>query len=383
MVAAILKPLKSIIFLNLLFATLSMHIFSSSAFATEIEEPNDSPITEAVKTFAGYESQHTFYGLASYYNKTSYFLVDEYTFSSITKDTILKDGQWIALSNRYNVLVIQAAGLAVKLVDGKVDVDDRNLSSVPTIIFSSKDQLFKVAPELDQIRFNHLWAPLAYLSRLIEVVLVAIQRNIVESWGWTIVIFTILLKLFMLPVGIMTTKFQRRVSLIQSKLAPQLSSIKATYDGEEAHNRIMAAHEELGVSPFYSLKPMLALFIQIPVLIAIFNALGEMPQFEHQSFLWIENLAYPDVIRLLPVKLFMFGNSISILPILMTIVTISSTMIFQNSHASIPEVKRQKRNLYLMAAAFFILFYPFPAVMVLYWTLANFLHLIQQQIIKI
>ncbi|HIG65625.1 MAG TPA: hypothetical protein EYQ43_08775 [Methyloprofundus sp.] len=46
-------------------------------------------------------------------------------------------------------------------------------------------------------------------------------------------------------------------------------------------------------------------------------------------------------------------------------------------------MKRQKRNLYLMAAAFFFLFHPFPVVMVLYWVLANVFHTVQQQIIKI
>ena len=54
-------------------------------------------------------------------------------------------------------------------------------------------------------------------------------------------------------------RFQRRVSQVQAQLAPQLAEIKANYDGEEAHNRLMAAHKSLGVLPFYTLKPMLVL----------------------------------------------------------------------------------------------------------------------------
>jgi membrane protein insertase Oxa1/YidC/SpoIIIJ len=118
-------------------------------------------------------------------------------------------------------------------------------------------------------------------------------------------------------------------------------------------------------------------------LIAVFNALGEMPQFIGQPFLWIENLAYPDVIGHLPFTIPMFGDAISLLPFLMTIVTIYSTVIFQNRHAHEVELKRQKRNLYLMAAAFLVFFYPFPAVMVMYWMLANILQTIQQKVIKI
>jgi YidC/Oxa1 family membrane protein insertase len=145
----------------------------------------------------------------------------------------------------------------------------------------------------------------------------------------------------------------------------------------------MNAHKELGVSPFYTLKPMLGSLIQVPILIAVFNALGEMPQLDGESFLWIENLAYPDSIGHLPFAIPMFGDTISLLPFIMTAVTLYSTIIFRNRHAPEAEVKSQKRNLYLMAGAFFILFYPFPAAMVLYWTLANMLQTIQQQVIKI
>jgi len=72
--------------------------------------------------------------------------------------------------------------------------------------------------------------------------------------------------------------------------------------------------------------------------------------------LWIDNLAYPDAIGYLLFTTPMLGNTISLLPYIMMAVTLYSTVIFQNRHASEAEMKRQKRNLYLMAAAFL----PFP-----------------------
>ena len=192
-----------------------------------------------------------------------------------------------------------------------------------------------------------------------------------------------MLKILLLPVGIFTTNIQREVSQIQTQLAPRLAEIKASYDGEEAHNLLMAAHKELGVSPLYTLKPMLGTFIQVPIWIAVFNALGEMPQLDGQSFLWIDNLAFPDTVGQLPSAIPLLGDKISLLPFLMTVVTVGSTVLFKNRHATAIEMKRQRRNLYLMAVAFFVLFYPFPAAMVLYWTLANVFYAIQQQVIKI
>jgi len=54
------------------------------------------------------------------------------------------------------------------------------------------------------------------------------------------------------------------------------------------------------------------------------------------------------------------------------------------SSTPVSEVENKKRQtwpLLLMTFGFFVLFYPFPAGMVLYWTMANLLHLIQQWIV--
>ena len=180
----------------------------------------------------------------------------------------------------------------------------------------------------------------------------------------------------------MTVNFQRKINKIQSVLVPKIKSIKSRYKGEEAHNKILKEYKELGVSHFYTLKPLLGSLIQVPILIAIFNALGEMPQFDGHSFLWINNLAYPDSLAYFPFTIPMFGNSFNLLPIMMTAITLYSTLIFRDRSALKSQETRQKRNLYLMAAVFFTLFYPFPASMVLYWTLANILQTVQQQIIR-
>ena len=330
---------------------------------------------------------YAFHGLASYYNNVNYYVVDVDSLSRISEEEVvtLSQDQWLAAVGRFKVQLIQVEGFTAyldgnTLVSGSFDMLTQS-SAVVKIV--SKPELASIAPELDQIRYAHLWQPLASLTKLVEHLLTAIQDNIVSNWGLVVVVFGVLLKVFLLPVGVMTMHIQRKVSQVQTLLAPQLAEIKANYDGEEAHNRLMAAHAALGVSPFYSLKPMLCSLIQVPILIAVFNALGEMPQFEGQGFLWVENLAYPDVIGIFPLSVPMFGNTLSALPFVMTVVTLFSTFIFQNRLAPEKEVKHHKRNLYLMAAVFFILFYPFPAVMVLYWALTNLLQTAQQHFIKV
>ena len=351
----------------------------------KLNSSNIVDIAGAIEHFIANENKYTFFGLASYYNNTNYYVVNKASINKIgiDKKTILQEDEWLAVVSRQNVLAVKASGVSIDLVGSNLSIDSQITSISPLIKIIAKSELSSIAPELDQIRYIHLWKPLAWLAKVIESALVLIQENIYSNWGWSIVIFSVLLKLLLLPVGVMTVKLQRKVSQVQTKLAPKLAEIKATYDGEEAHNLLMAAHKELGVSPFYTLKPMLGSFIQVPILIAVFNVLGEMPQLDGQSFLGIENLAFPDAIGHFPFSIPMFGSTISLLPIIMTAITMYSTVIFQNRHALDAEIKRQKRNLYFMAAAFFVLFYPFPAAMVLYWTLANILQTIQQQLVKI
>jgi YidC/Oxa1 family membrane protein insertase len=330
---------------------------------------------------------YTFYGLASYYNNVDYYLVENERVEKLQNGQIasLSAGQWLVGVGRLKALAIRGEGLSIMQGESEPDLDLSTLASNTQLFVKSvtKPELPQLSPELGQLRYAHLWSMFSILAKAAEAALIFIQSHLVNSWGLTIIAFAVIIKLLLIPVTIMTVNAQRKVSRVQAQLAPQLADIKANYDGEEAHNRLMAAHKSLGVSPFYTLKPMLATLIQVPVLIAVFNALGEMPQFAGQSFLWISDLAYPDSIGTLPGAIWLLGPSVSLLPVLMTAVTVLATLLHQDRLATAQEVKRQKRNLYLLASAFFILFYPFPAAMVLYWTAVNVLQIFQQKLIKI
>ncbi|MFA0113368.1 YidC/Oxa1 family membrane protein insertase [Vibrio sp. 10N.261.46.E11] len=233
---------------------------------------------------------------------------------------------------------------------------------------------------IDEVLYSNSVLPIKYLSIFVQKILEVIQNFAGLSWGGAIVVFSLIFKLAMWPVNRMTARAQQRVSEVGSKLEDRLTEIKLHYDGEEAHNRLMAVYKEFGVSPFYTLKPMLGLFIQIPFWMAIFGALGEMPQFNGESFLWIENLAYPDSVAPLGFTLPFLGNQFNLLPIVMTIITGLGALLYKDDYASPAALRKTKFKLYMMATFFLVLFYPFPAAMVLYWTMANFLHLLQQQL---
>lgn len=324
-------------------------------------------------------------GLAIYLNQVQYYIVDSNQIIGLdrnkTEAISLATDQWLAVSGRFNVLLIKSPHAKISF-DGNEQLSIKSNVGNSTIFVSNKPQLLDVAPELDQIRYNHLWKPFAIIAKLSESLLVVIKNFTSLSWGIVVLIFAILIKLMLLPVSIMTAKSQQQVSKINSQLQPRLAEIKAKYTGEKAHHFSMKAHKDLGVSPFYALKPMLSFLIQIPVLIAIFNALGEMPQFLNQSFLWFSDLSQPDMLVPLGFMVPLLGDHLNLMPIIMTIITLTSTVLHNDDNASKTDNKKQKTKLYLMSASFLILFYPFPAVMVMYWAMANLLGFIQQKLIK-
>lgn len=345
----------------------------------ELEEFDLTPLLEIVK------DPNRFFGLAEFYSGASLnILAENGNITDAVDGSVIEGGSWLAVAGRYEVLGLSASGATLSVSE------EHTLLQWPSgpeanvrFVYGEKELVAAAESVFDATRYAHLWGWLATLSKWVELMLEQIHAATSLGWGWSVALLAVVLKILLLPVSIMTVRSQRKVSNYQRILEPEIREIKAQYDGEQAHNRIMDVHKNLGITPFFTLKPMLGLFVQIPVLIAVFNALGEMPQLVGARFMWIESLAYPDAVATLPFAIPMLGDTINILPVLMTLVTLFATITFRNRVAPDSVVKAQKTQLYLMAAAFFVLFYSFPAAMVWYWTATNGLQLVQQRVLKI
>lgn len=331
------------------------------------------------------KDSYQFFGLANFYGSVRFNVLDENrNLDPPTDERTLTDASWLTITGRYNVLGIAAPGAVLSVSEDRMLlVWPPGTNADVRFIYGEKEFVAGKDSVFDATRYSHLWGWLAAMSKVVEKALETIHDVTRVGWGWSVVLLAVALKILLLPVSYMTVRSQRIVSNYQRMLDPRIREIKTNYDGEQAHTRIMQAHKDLGITPFFTLKPMLGLLIQIPVLIAVFNALGEMPQLVDAGFMWIDSLAYPDSVAALPFAIPMLGDAINILPVLMTLVTLFATLTFRNAVAPNSVVKAQKTQLYLMAAAFFVLFYAFPAAMVWYWTATNGLQLVQQRILKI
>ena len=313
----------------------------------------------------------SFAGLASYFNNVDFLIVDDSTAKTFneSESLVMQEGEWLVIIGRFRVLLLQQLGIRLKRSGELLQATNlQEFAKSPTFVVLEKSQLARFAPELGKIRYHHLWKPLAVSAYAAEGALIFLHQYLLQNWVFTLVAFSLAIKILLYPITRQTEAAQKKVDAIRFELDPQLAEIKRRFDGEIAHNKIMEAHKKLGVSPFFSLKPMLVTFIQFPILIATFNALGEMGQFQGVSFLWIEDLAYPDSLMSLPTPLAIFGAEVSLLPFVMSALTLASMLSMGG--------QTKKASMIFMPLLFLVLFYPFPSAMVLYWALVNFWQLL-------
>jgi YidC/Oxa1 family membrane protein insertase len=347
----------------------------------------DKPLSIKIKqSFERVAEKYTFYGLASYYNDVApLWLVDgESTPLDIDSKYHFTDAHYLAIVGRFAALIFNAPGAQLQLEQQDISLSwpDTHTASLK-LHWGNKEQLSAINSDFAAIKYYFLPDWLAALSSLIAWLLEQIQQYLASHWALAIMLFALLLKILLFPLSLYTKHLQNQVAKQQTLLLPRIAEIKREHKGEEAHNMIMQAYKDLNMTPFYALKPFLGVLIQLPVLIAVFDALAEMPQLDGVSFLWIANLAYPDNLVQFSFSIPWLGNSLNLLPLIMTLVTITASMLFSNQHAPDFVIRKQRIQLYLMASGFLILFYPFPAAMVLYWTTVNLLQLMQQECSKI
>ena len=244
----------------------------------------------------------------------------------------------------------------------------------------SKEALVGDDYNFSELLFPELWQWMRSLSFALLWMLEFIHE-LTPSWGLAIIILAVFVRLLMYPLAQRSLKSQQEFMAVQKAMQPELVQIKRNYKGGEQSERILQLYEQHGVSPLAGLKPLLMVLIQIPIFVALFNVLGQVFELRDASFLWIDTLAEPDRLFALGFEIPLLGGYFNLLPVLMAVSTLLMIGMSSSPTSDGDIKKRQSWPLLLMTLGFFVLFYPFPAGMVLYWTMANVLHLVQQWVV--
>ena len=106
--------------------------------------------------------------------------------------------------------------------------------------------------------FDIINVPLGYLFRFIFLV--------VQNYGWTLVLFTIITKAILLPLSVKQQKSMSKMQAIQPRLA-ELQK-KYQYDKEKLNQETMKLYQTNKINPMGGCLPLL---IQFPLLIGLYN----------------------------------------------------------------------------------------------------------------
>jgi YidC/Oxa1 family membrane protein insertase len=181
------------------------------------------------------------------------------------------------------------------------------------------------------------------------------------SFGIAIIVFTIIIKLVLLPLSIKQTKSTAKMGAIQ----PEMKKVQEKYKGDpqKAQQEVMKLYKENGVNPMGGCLPML---VQMPILFALFAVFQNL-NFQGASFLWLSDLTKADPYY--------------ILPILSTITTYFSSKLMQPPGDGAQAKQTSTMN---TAMAIFMGFMSikFAGALVLYWVMNNVLQVIQTLVIN-
>ena len=202
--------------------------------------------------------------------------------------------------------------------------------------------------------------------------------RLVHSWGVSIIILSVFLNIILFPLTIKSFKSMQKMQ----ELHPQMEKLKAQCkdNPQKLNKEIMELYKKNNINPFSGCLPML---LQMPVFIALYQALLKSIELRGSGFLWIKDLSMPDAVKI-PISLPIIGNSINILPLFMVLTMVIQQRISTKTMGSAvtPEQKEQQRMmLIIMPIVFGFIFYSMPSGLVLYWVINTVLTIIEQSAI--
>ena len=211
--------------------------------------------------------------------------------------------------------------------------------------------LKQVAPGLDLV-VDYGWltvvaAPIFWALEFIH--------KLVGNWGWSIVLLTVAIKAAFFPLSAASYKSMAKMRV----MTPRLVALKERYadDRQRLNQEMMKLYQTEKVNPLGGCLPIL---VQIPVFIALYWVLlGAVEMRDAPWILWVTDLASADPYY--------------ILPVLMVI-----SMFIQTKLNPTPPDPIQAKVMMMMPFMFGIMFFWFPAGLVLYWVVNNTLSIAQQ-----
>ncbi|WP_422927297.1 membrane protein insertase YidC [Singulisphaera sp. PoT] len=181
------------------------------------------------------------------------------------------------------------------------------------------------------------------------------------NYGIAIILLTLLVRMIMFPIG----RKQAMSAQKMQSLQPLMKEIQEKYkdDKERQTKETFALYKKHGVNPIGGCLPAL---IQLPIFVGLWQALNNSVRLRHASFLYIQNLAAPDMLFRFPTELPFIGEYFNLLPFLVVSLMIVQTKLFAPP-ATTPEAQMQQNMMKYMMVFMGFMFYKVPSGLGIYF----------------
>lgn len=214
-----------------------------------------------------------------------------------------------------------------------------------------------ITPESTGIWNEYIVYPLSWFITKVASVLGG-------SYGLSIIVVTIIIRLVILPLMIKQTKSSKAMQALQ----PEMQKLKEKYSSKDQKTQQMLQQETMALFQKHGVNPMAGCFplvIQMPILIGFYHAISRTRAIAQDSFLWFD----------LGVK-----DPYYILPIIAGITTfIQQKMMMAGTENQNPQMAMM---VWMMPIMIVVFAFNFPAALSLYWVVGNIFMIVQTYFIK-
>ena len=184
-------------------------------------------------------------------------------------------------------------------------------------------------------------------------------HSFIQNWGWSIMALVLLLKITFYWLNAKAYASMAKMKAINPKITEMRARLKDK--PQEMQQAMMKIYRDEKVNPMGGCFPIM---IQIPVFIALYWVLLSSVEMRGAPWiLWIRDLSSPDPYFILPVVM-------------------ALTTMLQTALNPAPPDPMQAKLMWFMPLIFSVMFFFFPAGLVLYWITNNILSITQQWVIN-
>ena len=211
------------------------------------------------------------------------------------------------------------------------------------------------------------WGPIGkYLFLSLHLIHDHIVSSWRGSWGWAIVLLTVLINVLIMPFRVKTMQSGLKMQRIQ----PQMDAIKEKYKKfkvtdpkrNEMNAEIMQLQKDNGVNMFGGCIPTL---ITMPLLFAFFTMLPRVVELRQAHWLWLPNLQAADPYHILPI-----------------LMVISQFLVQFYTPSPGVDPQQQKMMAFMMPAFSGYMTWTYASGLALYWSVGNLISIAQQAVMN-